>query len=125
MPCYNKQTYAADVNLYDSTTDGNMVACAGGGINYQSLFGGCAAKTSQTPEPVSFDTETQWGSSKEHKVKEVEFERKEVIYSFDIFYSSRKSLMEKGIISGTEKRVSFPESFKESKYAKPPKGWQG
>jgi hypothetical protein len=30
-----------------------------------------------------------------------------------------------GINLGTEKRVSFPESFKETKYAKPPKGWKG
>lgn len=76
------------------------------------------------PDMASFDMETQWGSSRNYKVKEVEFERRNVVHSFDIYYASRESLIAMGIDLGTEKRVSFPESFKENKYAKPPKGWK-
>ncbi len=76
------------------------------------------------PDMASFDMETQWGSSRNYKVKEVEFERRNVVHSFDIYYASRESLIAMGIDLSTEKRVSFPESFKENKYAKPPKGWK-
>jgi hypothetical protein len=69
--------------------------------------------------------ETQWGESRNYKVQEITFDRNELIHSFDIYYASRESLIAMGINLGTEKRVSFPESFKETKYAKPPKGWRG
>ena len=69
--------------------------------------------------------ETQWGEARNYKVKEITFERKELIHSFDIHYASRESLIAMGIDMGTEKRASWPESFKETKYANPPKGWKG
>ncbi len=85
----------------------------------------CASVT--TPETItdmaSFDMETQWGEAKSYKVKEATFQRKDLVHSFDIYYASRESLVAMGVDIGTEKRVSFPESFRESKYAKPPKGW--
>jgi hypothetical protein len=108
--------------------------------DYQSLFGGTAATPNESiavaacnladtcdsfePDKASFDMETQWGESRAHKVREIEFERREVIHNFEIYYASRESLIAMGVDFGTEKRVSFPESFKESKYAKPPKGWK-
>jgi hypothetical protein len=73
----------------------------------------------------SFDMETQWGETKSYKVKETTFNRNEVIHSIDIYYASRESLIAMGIDLGTERRVSFPESFQETKYAQPPKGWKG
>ena len=71
-----------------------------------------------------FDMSTQWGEAKESKVVEVEFERDSIVFSTDIYYASRESLIEMGIPLGNEKQVSFPNSFG-NKYAKPPKGWQG
>lgn len=83
-----------------------------------------ASLEADSEDKASFDMETQWGQSRIHKVKEVDFVRKEIIHSFDIYYASRESLVAMGIDLGTEKRVSFPESF-EVKYAKPPAGWKG
>jgi hypothetical protein len=71
-----------------------------------------------------FDMETQWGASRNYKVKETSFDRKSIIHSFDIYYASRESLIAMGLDLGTERKVSFPESFKETKYAEPPKGWK-
>lgn len=86
----------------------------------------CSALSDTAVEDVaSFDMETQWGESRNYKVKEITFDRNELIHSFDIYYASRESLIAMGVNLGTEKRVSFPESFKETKYAKPPKGWKG
>ena len=118
------------------------------GTSHSSLFGGCAATSLAcpgvsireadnsvlycasvtTPETTldlaSFDMETQWGEAKSYKVKESTFQRKDLVHSFDLYYASRESLVAMGVDLGTEKRVSFPESFRESKYAKPPKGWK-
>lgn len=119
--------------------------------DYSSLLGGCASTTkadykfnllnmvedhyipvrevsspnvsTSAVDMASFDMETQWGEAKSYKVKEATFQRKDLVHSFDIYYASRESLVAMGVDIGTEKRVSFPESFRESKYAKPPKGW--
>lgn len=84
----------------------------------------CASLSVDTNEIASFDMETQWGDAKSYKVKETTFERKSVIFSLDIYYASRESLIAMGVDVSNEKRVSFPESFK-TKYATPPKGWKG
>lgn len=85
----------------------------------------CSTTTGvDAPDMASFDMETQWGASRSYKVKEIDFERREVVHRFDLYYASRESLVAMGVDLGTERRVSFPESFKESKYAKPPKGWK-
>ena len=76
-------------------------------------------------DKASFDMETQWGDSKTYKVTETTFERNNLVWSLDVYYASRESLIAMGVDLGTQRRVSFPESFKESKYAKPPKGWRG
>lgn len=101
-------------NLNNLTEDSYIPVCSDSTTDY------CA-----TPPPpfASFDMETQWGESKQYKVKETEFERREIIQQLDIYYASRESLIAMGIDMGTERRVNFPESFKPSKYARPPKGW--
>ena len=71
----------------------------------------------------NFDMGTTWGSSKESKVTRVEFERGSMIYSGDIYYASRKSLIDAGVIGKNGQQVSFPSSF--PKYASPPPGWRG
>jgi hypothetical protein len=72
-----------------------------------------------------FDTGTSWGNSTESKVVEVTFEKGLLTFSTDIFYASRDSLIEMGVPVTNEKQVSFPNSFADSKYAQPPKGWKG
>jgi hypothetical protein len=71
-----------------------------------------------------FDMGTKWGEAKESKVVEVEFERGTLALTTNIYYASRQSLLEMGVPLGSEKQVSFPEPFADSKYAKPPKGWK-
>jgi hypothetical protein len=68
---------------------------------------------------------TKWGEAKESKVIEVEFEKGLIALTTNIYYASRQSLIEMGVPLGNEKQVSFPEPFKDGKYAEPPKGWQG
>jgi hypothetical protein len=76
-------------------------------------------------EPLGFDMGTKWGEAKESKVIEVEFEKGVLALTTNIYYASRQSLIEMGVPLGNEKQVSFPEPFKDGKYAEPPKGWQG
>lgn len=72
-----------------------------------------------------FDMGTKWGGAKESRVVEVAFEKGLLALHFDIFYASRQSLIEMGVPIGNEKQVSLPSSFADSKYAQPPKNWQG
>jgi len=72
----------------------------------------------------SFDMGSTWGKNKESKVVQVEFERGEVVLTQDIYYASRMSLVNMGIIEDSKPKVSFPKSFPE-KYAEPPSGWRG
>lgn len=74
-------------------------------------------------KPQGFDMGTKWGEAKESRVIEVEFERGILALTTNIYYTSRQSLIEMGVPIGNEKQVSFPEPFVDSKYAKPPKGW--
>ena len=74
---------------------------------------------------LGFDMGTKFGEAKESKVIEVDFEKGVLALATNIYYASRQSLIEMGIPLGNEKQVSFPEPFKDSKYAKPPKGWNG
>ena len=77
------------------------------------------------PEPLGFDMGTKWGEAKESRVIEVEFEKGLLALTTNIYYASRQSLIEMGVPLGNEKQVSFPEPFKDGKYAQPPKNWQG
>jgi hypothetical protein len=77
-------------------------------------------------EPLrGFDMGTKWGEAKESKVISVEFERGILAVSTEVFYASRQSLIQMGVPIGNEKQVSFPRAFADSKYATPPKNWQG
>jgi len=70
-----------------------------------------------------FDMGTKFGEAKESRVIEVEFEKGILALTTNIYYASRQSLIEMGVPLGSEKQVSFPEPFVDSKYAKPPEGW--
>jgi hypothetical protein len=77
------------------------------------------------PAALGFDVGTAWGKAKESRVVEVEFERGILAFTTDIYYASRQSLIEMGVSLGSEKQVSFPEPFVDTKYAIPPKEWKG
>jgi len=68
-----------------------------------------------------FNVETTWGSKKQQKTKEKDFERGEAVGLIEIFYSDRQSLLNAGVIVPQSDSVSFPKAF--SSYATPPKGW--
>ena len=70
---------------------------------------------------LDFDMGTGWGKSKDSKVVDTEFVRGLLLMTTDIYYASRDSLLEMGVIIQNTTQVSFPKSF--PRYAKPPKGW--
>lgn len=84
---------------------------------------GCKNTCDET-RTLEFDMGTKFGEAKESRVIEVEFEKGILALSMNIYYASRQSLIEMGVPLGNEKQVSFPEPFRESKYATPPKGWK-
>lgn len=100
---------------------------SGGGTRARSFTGGQSLRgmsfCSNQVKAASFDMGTEWGSAKESRVVEVEFEKGLLTLSTNIYYASRQSLIEMGIPLGNEKQVSFPEPFADSKYAQPPKNW--
>jgi hypothetical protein len=72
----------------------------------------------------TFDMGSTWGQKVESKVVELDFEKGNLLYSTDIYYASRDSLIEMGIPLNVSLAVSFPRSFPK-KYAEPPTGWRG
>lgn len=71
----------------------------------------------------NFDLGTEWGTKKESKVENVEFEKGCLIYSTNIYYASRQSLVNMGIPLYKKDKI-WPQSFPEE-YATPPSGWNG
>lgn len=72
------------------------------------------------------DMATKWGENIESKVVNVEFERGPLIHSLDIYYASRKTLIDMGIPVSNQQQIASlgPQSFP-GEYAEPPKGWRG
>ncbi len=96
-----------------------------------------AAVYSQKPSPV-FDTEvdfsrskgggdmmgfgTGFGSSVSSSIREVPFERGELITELSVFYTDRANLERMGLIA---KHSSQPQPFPADNYCSPPSGWKG
>jgi hypothetical protein len=96
-----------------------------GGQSTKRGLVGLSALYSGEVKPQGFDMGTKWGSAKESKIVEVEFEKGLLALTFDVYYASRQSLIEMGVPIGNEKQVNFPSSFADTKYAKPPRNWKG
>jgi hypothetical protein len=77
-----------------------------------------------TTKKLSFDMGSTWGRKVNSNVVEVEFEKGHLVYSVDIHYASRESLIEMGIPLFNQTAISFPKSFPK-KFAEPPSGWRG
>ena len=102
--------------------------------NRPNLLGGCYTSTvscnnisdlksdnSLKSNSLKFDMGSGWGKSKDSKVVDTEFEKGYALYTMDIYYASRQSLLDMGVIQSNVTQISFPKSF--TKYATPPKGW--
>jgi hypothetical protein len=126
-----------DTLMQEYSCDNIPIASASGptkSINYSSLCGAdlkgaikdakAVRATALARSKGSFDSATKWGEAKESRVIEVEFERDILVLTADIFYTSRNSLIDMGVVLSNERKVGgFPSAFPE-KYAKPPKNWQ-
>lgn len=75
-------------------------------------------------KPQNFDMGTEWGRKEASKVHTVTFERGSLAQTFEIFYASRASLIDMGVIVDNKLQANLPQSFP-SQYATPPKGWKG
>ena len=71
-----------------------------------------------------FDMGSGWGEAKDSKVVDVEFERGSIVFTNEIYYASRESLIEMGVPLKQEGRVNLPKSFPNG-FAKPPANWKG
>jgi hypothetical protein len=133
---HNPTWYGTTSNLMTGGLSGNYSAQNASNnllrsINNRSLeiendvLYGCSLNDSSADYKSSpFDMGTDWGSKKESKVKEVEFKVGNEVFSLDIYYASRQSLIEMGVPIYNEAKVTFPQSFP-GKYSTPPKNWRG
>jgi hypothetical protein len=118
-----KKTTDNTNHTYDSCLNDTIAcSCDDSPVRGMNMSFGSQLKSSNTP---NFDMGTKWGEAKESRVVEVEFERGVLALTTNIYYASRQSLIDMGVPLGNEKQVSFPEPFANTKYAKPPKGWNG
>lgn len=100
----------------------NMSNASDNSLSLDSAY--YSSKLSDTTNQVkslSFDMGSTWGESKESKVTSTTFQKGSIIFSLDIYYASRQSLIEMGVIEANKPQVAFPNSF--PRYATPPKNW--
>jgi len=98
-------------NVYDNTD--KISSNSGGGIQiYASNI-----------KNKGFDMGSNWGKSIDSKITNVTFECDNIVYSDNIYYASRESLIEMGVPLKQNGRINLPESFP-ADFAKPPVNWQ-
>lgn len=72
-----------------------------------------------------FDMGSTWGKKVESKVVDTDFKKGNLCYFSDIYYASRESLINMGVITtNRNNKVSFPKSFPKN-FATPPPNWRG
>ncbi len=98
----------------------NQMTCDSHTMGFLSQSNSNASYSTQVP---SFDIGTTWGTPKDSSVSEVNFERGLLVFTTDIFYASRESLIAMGVITHPGDKVNFPKSFP-GVFATPPKGWR-
>lgn len=82
-----------------------------------------SATKSGLMKAANFDMGTEFGRREESKVEHVEFERGSLAHTGDIYYASRDSLIDMGIVLSNNPKL--PKSFSDNDYCKPPKNWNG
>jgi hypothetical protein len=83
----------------------------------------CSSPAPHIPQE-NFDCGTEFGRRETSKVKNVDFERGYLVQSFDIYYASRRSLINMGIPLDNILQSNLPQSFPNN-YCIPPKEWNG
>lgn len=116
---------------YGSSVNNFMVNCKLNDYSDTHLESPCCdmmgfAEIPQTREVKAkgFDMGSGWGEAKDSKVVDVEFERGSIVFTNEIYYASRESLIEMGVPLKQEGRVNLPKSFPNG-FAKPPANWKG
>lgn len=131
--CNNTSTDWAggDSVLYDNSnlSSGRGLSSGATKSSGQAVFNNSVQNMVQQQDsleikPQSFDMGTQWGRKETSKVHTVAFERGYLAQTFEIFYASRVSLMDMGVIVDNKLQTNLPQSFP-SQYATPPSGWRG
>lgn len=133
---FGEEPMTYPTRLVDTGTSGEWTQCAAPASRsvYTSSLGHtkCSSHSydnslnslRSAPEPTpKFDVGTTWGKSINNKVREVEFEVGDLISEDTIYYTSRKVLIDMGIIQAKQMKMAGPVPYKN--YAKPPKGWRG
>ena len=113
------------LGVYSKTLSSPVRSMNMNGANNSLLAQVNTLKTNNASDPIGFDMGTKYGSPKESRVIEVEFEKGILALTTNIYYASRQSLVEMGVPISNEKQVSFPEPFVGNKYSVPPKDWKG
>jgi hypothetical protein len=107
-------------DLYGTVTSCNFLAHVDDGQVKEVS----ARDLSNIQKKTSFDMGSTFGSKKESKVTEVEFERGYLVQTVEIYYASREALIAMGVPVNQEVQVAFPQAFP-GKYCSPPKHWKG
>lgn len=70
-----------------------------------------------------FSLGSTWGSKITNQVTETTFDRGNLVFSQDIYYSTRADLIKMGVPIIKEPKISYPSSFPKS-FCSPPSGWE-
>jgi len=70
----------------------------------------------------NFTLGSTWGQKVESVVVESTFERGNIVFSQDIYYSTRENLIKMGVPIIKQPKISYPRSFP-GKFAEPPSDW--
>ena len=120
-PWHDPYPYSPFYKSYDVTYD---VICGDSSIpptiNYMCSLSSNVSETKGT----SLDSSTSWGDQKEDKIKRVGFDKDKIVSSFNIFYSTRRTLEKMGIVFTKTKEIDLPSGFTGG-YCKIPTNWRG
>ncbi len=111
------QTGAGGVMATLSSYSANTSNTIPRGISSDNITYDCCTKS------CDFDTGTTWGQAINSNVTKTDFTRNVLVFSLEIYYASRESLIEIGVPVRNESTYSLPSAFP-NKFATPPSGWK-
>lgn len=114
------------------TNTGDVVCCSAAAsdstvasVSTSNLLRSMSLTASIAPSrEIGQDHGTTWGQAIQDHVVEVEFDRGFLLFTSEIYYDSRESLLARGIPLTSEKLLVKPRGFP-SDYATPPENWRG
>lgn len=111
----------------DTTCDSAIGSCGGtsSSINNCNItYSNSCSNDSLQNRKTSFSLGSTWGEKKDSSVIESSFNRGILVFSQDIYYSTRQDLINMGVPIIKQPKISYPESFS-GKFAEPPNNWRG